>query len=565
MRTKSKSTLRQVAFCVGLSLTFFSASLLAQEPTGGDHHFDLALDGQMAEDSHGYSVTALNDINSDGVADFAAGANFSSSAGTRSGQVLVYSGVDGSLLLQLDGRNPLERFGTSVTGTGDLDGDGIGDLLVGATLASPNGISFAGSVYAISSVTGLDLYQIDGVATWDFLGECLDSIEDLDGDGVEDFLVSQSGWSGLSGMNIGAVQVLSGTTGALIRRIEGTDLSSQFSTALTTLDDVDGDGVQDLAVGAFLADPNSVSNAGSVFVYSGASGNLIHRINGFAGQQAFGVAVASAGDVNQDGADDLLIGANQFGLQSGEAYVYSGATGLLLYTYEGGQSSKLFGSALAAAGDINGDGIPDQMVGDWRESVNQIPDTGAVYVYSGADGSLMQRIAGTQSGAAFGYSVASFQGSTDLLIGAPNSTSPAGLLAGTVHTGGVDPYLTASSLSISASAGGALTYDLDFPDNHAGMKSILVASFAGPGSFSIFGIELPVAGSPLLDRIIATPLPGSVVRLDAFGNATAVVPFAPHALHNGIGDRLVVCAIGVDPIGSLPLTASVPAILEITP
>jgi len=64
---------------------------------------------------------------------------------------------------------------------------------------------------------------------------------------------------------------------------------------------------------------------------------------------------------------------------------------------------------------------------------------------------------------------------------------------------------------------------------------------------------------------MATFQPGSVVTLDAFGNGTAHVVFAPHELSNGVGDCLEICALGVDPVGSLPLTVSVPAILEITP
>jgi len=565
LRTQTRSTFRQLAFCAGFCITLFSASLLAQEATGGDYHFDLSLDGLALDDGLGFSVAPLGDLNGDGISDFAAGANLASPNGTRSGQVLVYSGADGTILLQLDGRVPAERFGSSISATGDLDNDGIQDLLVGAILASPGGLNFAGSVYAISGATGVELFRIDGTDANDFLGEDIDTIEDLNGDGIDDLLVSQTGWQGGAILKIGAVQVISGADGSLIRRIEGTDLVSNFGNALATVNDTDGDGIQDILVGAYLADPNAVSNAGSVFLYSGATGNLLQRIDGFAGQQAFGVAVASAGDVNGDGSDDLLIGANQFGLQSGEAYVYSGATGDQIYLFEGGQNSKLFGGAVAAAGDINGDGVPDQMIGDWRECVNQIDDTGAVYFYSGADGSLMQRVPGTQNAAAFGYSIASLRGSTDFLVGAPNATAGGQTLAGMVHTGGVDPYLMADSLSISSAAGGTLTYQLDFPDDHAGLKSIMVASFAGPGTFSIFGIELPLQGSPLLNRTIAAFQPGSVATLDAFGNGTVQVVFAPNQLRNGVGDLLEICALGVDPVGSLPLTVSIPAILEITP
>lgn len=527
MRTQTRSTFRQLAFCAGLCITLFSASLLAQETTGGDHHFDLSLDGLLADDSLGFSVAALSDLNGDGISDFAAGSPYASPNGLNSGQVLVYSGVDGTLLLQLDGRSTLERFGSSISATGDLNGDGTADLLVSAILASPAGLNFAGSVYAISGATGVELFRIDGTAANDFLGEDIDTIEDLNGDGIDDLLVSQTGWQGGAILKIGAVQVISGADGSLIRRIEGTDLVSNFANSLATVDDTDGDGVQDILVGAYLADPNAVSNAGSVFLYSGTTGNLIQRINGFAGQQAFGVSVSSAGDIDGDGADDLLIGANQFGLQSGEAYVYSGATGTQIHLYEGGQNSKLFGAAVAAAGDINGDGIPDQMIGDWRECVNLIDDTGAVYFYSGADGSLMQRVPGSQGAAAFGYSLTSLQESTDFLIGAPNATAGGQALAGMVQSGGVDPYLMAESLTISSSAGATLTYHFDFPSDHAGLKTIMVASFAGPGSFSIFGIELPLQGSPLLDRTMATFQPGSVVTLDAFGNGTAHVVFAP--------------------------------------
>ncbi|MGH8567416.1 MAG: integrin alpha [Gammaproteobacteria bacterium] len=171
---------------------------------------------------------------------------------------------------------------------------------------------------------------------------------------------------------------------------------ARFAEAVAGIGDVNGDGVTDLLVGAPFQTLVGNLNQGQAFVFSGADRSLLFTLNHPApqGLALFGSAVAGIGDVNRDGRAELLVGApgqRVGGLANqGQAYVVSGADGRLLLTLDNPipQADAAFGAAVAGAGDVNGDGAPDLLVG----APEQDSSRGQAYVFSGADGRLLRTL-----------------------------------------------------------------------------------------------------------------------------------------------------------------------------
>ncbi len=157
--------------------------------------------------------------------------------------------------------------------------------------------------------------------------------------------------------------------------------------------DVNNDGFDDVIVGAFR-DDDLGKDSGSARVFSGLDGSILYTFYGNSAGDFFGAVVSDAGDVNQDGYADLIIGAHFDGTlaqNGGSAWVYSGFDGSLLYSFFGTQMGDTFGNSVSGAGDVNNDGFDDVIIGisDAASSNSTIPQAGRVVVYSGADGSLL--------------------------------------------------------------------------------------------------------------------------------------------------------------------------------
>ncbi len=568
MKSIPRTSFRTAAFCASLLLLLLSASLFAQEATGGSHQFGQNFLPSSPYEGLGQALAMVDDFDGDGLKDIACGSPNASPNGAESGLVRIYSSANGQILLQIPGLQAQSRFGRAILSVDDLDQDGVADLLISAPENSPNGIAYAGSVYAISAATGTVLYTLHGVGAWDFLGENLALSEDFDGDGIRDCWVSQSGFDGSSQLNLGSVQLISTATGNLLRRIEGTTSYIGFARAIASVGDTDGDGVQDLLVGAPLADFQGLSNAGAAFLYSGATGNLLLQLESNLGLEAFGSAVSSAGDVNQDGFDDLLIGATQFGLHSGLAHVFSGSTGQELRQYQPA-AAGIFGATVATLGDINQDGFAEHAISNWTEDLFGIQAAGSVSIYSGADGNLLQKIVGSEDLGAFGFALLADRQTSPttptLWIGAPDVSTLNQPFGGQVYQVTIFPYLYPHQHSISATTGGTLSFDLDFPLQDAQHKVILLASIASPGYSMVNGISIPLGASHLFNRSYSQPWPNAVQVLNAAGDATAVVSFAANELRLGVGKQIEVAAVVLDPIGSLPIRSSVQASIAILP
>lgn len=310
-----------------------------------------------------------------------------------------------------------------VTGLSDVDGDQVPDFAVGAYLDDLGGTD-SGGVRVHSGRSGALLATIAGDASGDEFGVPLANAGDVDGDGCGDLVVGARLHDG-NGADSGLARVVSGRSGATLLRIHGTGAGDQLGTAVAGVGDVDGDGRADLAVGAPRNDAGG-ANAGAVYVVRGSDGTLAwSRVGGNAGD-GFGRAVANAGDVDGDGRLDVIVGApfaDTGATNGGAAYVFSGVDGALLREFAGAHDGGSFGAAVASADDVDRDGFDDVIVGAPFEALHG-PEQGAAYVHSGRTGALLLEIRGDSSFDQLGTAVASAgdadaDGFPDVLVGAP--------------------------------------------------------------------------------------------------------------------------------------------------
>jgi hypothetical protein len=323
--------------------------------------------GDAAGDFFGHSVAAAGDINGDGFDDVIVGAWVADPAGSQTGFARVLSGADGAILHTFNGDVPGDRLGAAVASAGDVDGDGVNDLVVGIPQDDTTGTN-AGSARVYSGATGAVLHSFFGTAAGNMFGSSVASAGDVDGDGVGD-LIFGSPLADVGAANAGVAWIYSGATGALIRQLVNDGSGDEFGTSVATAGDLNGDGFAEVVVGARLGDGVGL-NSGRADVFSGVDGALLFSVNGPAGGAQFGTSVAAAGDVDGDGVDDLLIGAPEAAATAGIARLVSGATGGTIATFTGDDSDDNFGFSVASAGDLNGDGLPDLIIGADDDETN---------------------------------------------------------------------------------------------------------------------------------------------------------------------------------------------------
>lgn len=263
--------------------------------------------GTQSGSNFGYSVAAAGDIDLDGIPDVVIGAPKSAPKGV----VHLFSGATGGSLTVWSGGSEAKSFGTAVTGLGDIDHDGRPDVAV----TNPNGAPVA---EVRSSKTGLTLYALTNPATVG-LGGNIAAVGDLDGDGSTEFAAGVVSFF----CPVGQVEVHSPALGKRLFLWSGFGASDNFGHAVASARDVDGDGVSDVVVGSteVACSPSSaLPQNGRVEVFSGKTGAMIFRHRGAGG--GFGSSVAGIGDQNGDSLGDLLVGAVSAGA-TGEARIYA--------------------------------------------------------------------------------------------------------------------------------------------------------------------------------------------------------------------------------------------------
>ena len=431
---------------------------------GYDSKFDLfnlngnngfAINGVATYDRLGESVSSAGDVNGDGFDDIIIGASgadpngkdyagssyviFGSNTGFNSNFDL--SSFDGSNGFAINGATDFDFIGRSVSSAGDFNGDGLDDIIIGATGASPYGENSKGSSYIVfgkntgfnssfnlSSLDGTNGFVINGVGNYDRLGGSVSSAGDVNGDGIDDIIIGAEladpngkDHAGSSyvvfGSNTGFnsnfnLSSLDGTNGFVINGVADSD---RLGKSVSSAGDVNGDGIDDIIIGATGADPNSNSNAGSSYVVFGSNtgfnsnfnlssldGNNGFVVNGANSADFSGRSVSSAGDVNGDGNNDLIIGADQadpnnkinagssyvvFGNDSGfnSSFDLSSLDGNNGFVINGIASNDNLGESVSSAGDVNGDGFDDIIVGAYVADSNGNFTTGSSYVIFGQE------------------------------------------------------------------------------------------------------------------------------------------------------------------------------------
>ena len=414
---------------------------------------DLVLPGEALFDYAGTTVSPAGDFDGDGYDDFLVGAPWNDDGGGTAGQTYLVRGADagwGSSLADADasylGESPYDESGTALGCAGDVNDDGFDDVLIGAS-NNDRGGNNAGAAYLVhgsASGWGRDLELSTaatvyvGEHTQDHAGCSVAGAGDVNDDGFDDFLVGADG-SDDNGPSAGeAYLVLGGAMASLDVALSLADGSfvGEFSwdlagSAVAGAGDVDGDGFDDLLIAAPGSDAGG-NYSGQVYLVLGhgagwAADTILTTADAsFVGEAAndhAGAALAGVGDVDGDGIDDFVVGAwgsAAGGSDAGQTYLVRGrttgwATGVDLGTsdasFVGEAPDDESGSALAGAGDLNGDGLADFLIGA-RGSDAGGSDAGEIYVILGVSGG------GWGLGLDLGLASASFLGeATDDLAG----------------------------------------------------------------------------------------------------------------------------------------------------
>ncbi|MGH8003267.1 MAG: integrin alpha, partial [Limisphaerales bacterium] len=365
--------------------------------------------GSWGASQLGNAIAGAGDVNGDGKRDFIVGDPFGAfSPAWYGGSASVYSGADGSLLFETGGTADGGLLGYSVAGAGDINGDGKADVIVGAAGGdfTPEGANLPGSVFIFSVLDSIPLIQKDGENPGDQFGTKVIGGYDITGDGIPDFVVSA--WLADSGnvTNAGAVYAYSGSDGSLLYKKYGEVSTGGFGLSLAFIGDLNGDGQAEFAVGAPFANPGGRINAGSVFLYSGATGNLLYSMDGTWDSARFGSDVSRTEDLDGDQTLDMLVCAPGFydGSVYGQAFAFSGTTGRLLFEFTADKAGTEFGTSIVGIGDVNTDGVPDILVGAPYDSVGfHASGTGSAFIYSGKDGSLLLKLKPGKNDFIFGF------------------------------------------------------------------------------------------------------------------------------------------------------------------
>jgi Ca2+-binding RTX toxin-like protein len=522
--------------------------------------------GEAAEDYAGWAVSSAGDVNGDGFGDILVKAEGNDAGGVNAGAVYVVYGKAGGFSAEINlsslgsdgfkiiGESAGDGLGHDVWAAADVNGDGYDDLLLSSSNNDAGGMDDAGAVYVVYGTAAnpgsIDLsdiaagrggFKIIGENSGDLAGLSAPSAADVNGDGIPDILLGSVGsntWTGAGYVVYGktggyASPVNLGSLGADGFKIVGEAEGDWAGICVSPAGDVNGDGIQDLIlsapkngeggtnVGAAYVIYGTTSNPGTVNLSDIAAGNGGFKIIGETGTTVESCSPAGfAGDVNNDGYDDFFVSesfSSAGGTEAGAVYVIYGSAANpgTIYLDDIGTTTPGFrivgespgdtaGYYVAAAGDVNGDGFVDLIVGALGQDAGG-NDAGAAYlVYgTGADRETVYladiaagnggfKLVGEQAGDNAGVALSSAgdvngDGYDDLLIGSPKNDA-GGTDAGAAYvvfggnfTASVDLEGTAGNDHLTADDSGQVVFGLqgdDILDGGAGNDYLNGASGA---------------------------------------------------------------------------------------
>jgi hypothetical protein len=466
---------------------------------------------------------------------------------------------------------------------GDTNFDGYAEVMVGAWRHDPPGLPDAGAVFVYDGASGLLALTIPGTGANDHMGYGSSRAGDVNGDGIADVCAAADEDDTAAGANAGSAAIVSGADGSTIWSWSGESAGDLFGWSTAFAGDVDADGTPDVVIGALLAEnASSPSNAGSLTVYSGATGLPLHQIHGDATSGNLGSNVGHAGDLNADGradvlgvqkarvrafsgldasvlhdltvagggtiglkvsggvdcngdgSDDLVVGASGFTSNTGRVTVFSGANGAVLHTFDGDLVGDQLGAGVAGAGDLDGDGYGDVVAGS-PGSDGGGSSSGALRAWSGRTGAKLFTISGNAPNQQIGKDAGAgadidLDGFPDAIGCSTNgyaksvSFTPQGLApfgTGTPGCAGAQP-LSANAVPTLGDAAFALHSAHAPPFLPA---FLVLGDTAGPAGVPVLGALLHVLPPPSGSLFLLFGTPAA----DALGSLVAPLPIPPDA------------------------------------
>jgi hypothetical protein len=378
--------------------------------TQGDAQYQFI--GENADDNAGYSISTAGDVDNDGLDDILVGAYGNDDGGSYAGKTYLILGsslVNNNTINLADadysftGENASDESGISVSTAGDVDNDGLDDILIGARWNSDAGDSAGKSYIFLGSSLGINPeinlanadYSFLGEASYDYAGIHVSTAGDVDNDGFSDILIGASG-NDDGDVDAGKVYLVLGASLGNTSTISLSDADYSFIGEQSSdgvkktysAGDVDNDGLDDILISTNGNDDGG-TDAGKSYIILGSSlGNtstidLANADYSFIGENSYdysGYDVSSAGDIDNDGLDDILIGAfgnSQGGTASGKSYLILGSSlgststinlSSASYSFIGEYAQDRSGTDVSSAGDVDNDGLADILIGSHANS-----------------------------------------------------------------------------------------------------------------------------------------------------------------------------------------------------
>ncbi len=507
----------------GLLALAGSALLCAETRAQLSQH---VFSGTAPQGHFGRAVASAGDVDHDGVPDILVGEAGDTDFGANSGSAYVYSGKDWSLLLSLHGAAVNEQFGYAVAGLGDVNGDGHGDVAISALGTDVNGTD-TGSVQVFSGLTGSKLYTVNGTKSKESFGFSIAGVGDVTGDGRPDFVVGAPDYESSALVPLaGRARLIDGATGVVLNTFYGS-ANQRMGWCVAAAGDVNGDGKPDFVVGV-PGDQSLGDLTGRVEVRSGVDGSVLYSRYGAGELTLFGTAIAGLGDFDHDGFADIAVGAYSENGGRGSVRVFRGPAGAASWVFTGDAMSDQFGVVLDVAGDVDKDGTPDLLVGSAPLTPGKPSFARVLSLATGA--ALLPDMTG-QLGDSFGTALSHLgdvtgDGWPEMLIGAPYATQANGK-QGTVSV--ISPLVCQADLGFGGP--GVSKLSLCGTTLGPGGKADLLLKNAPANRPALLAVSLQAASLPFKGGTLVPDLGlGAAFTLTTNAQGKVLIPGVPGGL-----------------------------------